>query len=121
MKPQELRFGSYYLNDRDEVQMFEMSMSNIDYSDDWNGIPLTEEWLLKFGFDKEQAKPPSSVAYSLIDAQCNDFYVEYDDILEAWQIYLEDHFWIQRQIHFVHQLQNLYHSLTGEELTIKEI
>jgi hypothetical protein len=87
----------------------------------YHPIPLTEQWLLKFGFEREQAKQPSSIAYCLFGAECNDFHVEYDDIMEAWQIYLEDHFWIQRQIHHIHQLQNIYHSLTGEELTIKDL
>ncbi len=55
-------------------------------------IELTEEWLLKMGFTKSKDS-------------FNAFYLElFDDVLN---------------IKYVHQLQNLYHALTGEELTIK--
>ena len=75
-------------------------------------IPLTEEWLLKFGFNK------------------------LSDIWEFWknsgwdlrQHKLENNWWLFYngqdldcvRIDYVHQLQNLYFALTGEELTIKE-
>jgi uncharacterized protein YmfQ (DUF2313 family) len=73
-------------------------------------IPLTEEWLLKFGFER------------IYD--CKTCYkLEFDDIrtLEFLNTelfcYLNDY--KVSHLKFVHQLQNLYFALTGNELTIK--
>jgi hypothetical protein len=65
-------------------------------------IPLTEEWLIKFGFD-EQNKTELGF-WNNGDAIYFSFGSEYDVKLE-----------------YVHQLQNLYFALKGEELTIKTI
>jgi hypothetical protein len=81
-------------------------------------IPLTEEWLIKFGFDKRE----SSV--------CDAFYIGINPITKDW---LFDIVWLKNmmdysyegfpfyrnghhKIQYVHQLQNLYFALTGEEL-----
>jgi len=66
-------------------------------------IPLTEEWLLKLGFKK----------YSSSQWDRENF----------WNIEFKRHgcYWCnQLEIHInsVHQLQNLYFALTGEELTV---
>jgi hypothetical protein len=83
-------------------------------------IPITEEWLLKCGFDKRE----SSV--------CDAFYIGINPITKDW---LFDIVWLKNmmdysyedfafyrnghhKIHSVHQLQNLYFALTGEELEI---
>ena len=68
-------------------------------NDGFHPIPLTEEWLEKFGF-------------------------VYSDFLESWslngKITLEieagGFFYDRFKIETVHQLQNLVHALTGEEL-----
>jgi hypothetical protein len=72
-------------------------------------IPLTEEWLIKFGFRSN----PYEDKYELgnFHVQCN-----------KTRVYLE--LWIELDIchvdlKHVHTLQNLYFALTGEELTIK--
>ena len=64
-------------------------------------IPLTEEWLLKFGFEK---KSHSFVIYPV-------------SIKKQGVAY----FYVPTSIHlkYVHQLQNLFHSLTNEELIYK--
>jgi hypothetical protein len=79
-----------------------------------SGIPLTEEWLLKFGFtrgfrDEFEIKNKDSYFQSL--RKSNDGYVHcwsgnFDDIESS-------------EIQHVHQLQNLYFALTGEELIVK--
>ncbi len=66
-------------------------------------LPLTEEWLLKFGFDKSQEHD-----YFYID----DFTLDNKFILCDIDITVK--------VKTVHQLQNLYFALTGEELTINE-
>jgi len=70
--------------------------------DKLRGIPLTEEWLLKFGLKSELN------GYYYID----DFVISLDGYV---------YFGIEekyiRSIEFVHDLQNLYYAIKGEELT----
>lgn len=74
-----------------------------------NPIPLTEEWLLKMGFDEidiEENKNNVRV-FHLNGIYCNTLY----------GVYYYTH--LLKQIQYVHQLQNLYFALTGEELEVK--
>ena len=73
-------------------------------------IPLTEEWLIKFGFEKE-------VDYGQEQYYVNGFmvYGAVEDFVLSG--YVKDGY---IKTKYVHQLQNLYHALTGEELTIRE-
>lgn len=68
-------------------------------------IPLTEEWLLKFGFK---------------EVSCDKFFKDDFAVYFGWyeqiSIYNDDQF--LRNLIYIHQLQNLYFALTGEELTI---
>ena len=58
MKAQELRIGNYYLQDCLGGDISQITAEDIlelyDYplEDYFKPIPLTEEWLLKFGFEK---------------------------------------------------------------------
>jgi hypothetical protein len=74
------------------------------------GIPLTEDWLLKLGFE--------------LDTYNNFFKNEiYFNIIDCNTIQLSScGFGVNgfgQEIKYVHQLQNLYFALTGSELTIK--
>ena len=74
--------------------------------DSFEGIPLTEEWLLKLGFKwKNHAMRLGKYA---IRQQ-----------VDGWFMYLSNES-LNFTIHlkYVHQLQNLYFALTGKELTI---
>lgn len=75
-------------------------------------IPLTEEWLLKFGFEKEQYY--FTIGY-------NPITVDYTMML-TWIEGCEYPFYrnAYHRMQHVHQLQNLYFALTGEELTIQK-
>ena len=82
------------------------ALGDDNWDDHWDmikPIPLTEEWLLKFGFKKDN----------------NFTWVN----LEMELMQREDGFWIwlgaDLYLEHVHQLQNLYFALTGEELIIK--
>ena len=74
-------------------------------------IPLTEEWLLKFGFGKSDEHEYGSNEHDLFgfyyDYHFNKFYLDTP----------EDNIYIPF-IKYVHQLQNLYHCLCGNELQI---
>lgn len=70
------------------------------------GLPLTEEWLLKFGFEKKsEGKFEHNVNPLIIYKN------------ERMGFYYGEAIGISHN--YVHQLQNLYFALTGEELTIK--
>ena len=77
---------------------------------DLKPIPLTEEWLLKFGFELDYESHWSSTQEFLLLEQLGDSYIKLCD----------GHFHDSIEMKFVHQLQNLYFALTGEELKIKE-
>ena len=90
--------------------------------EDITGIPLTEEWLLKFGF--VNGNKTYANAFSLEVLQ-TDFYLR--------PCYAGGYYWgfnlekvddcefnDAEPVISIHQLQNLYFALTGEELTISE-
>ena len=74
---------------------------------DWAAkpIPLTEEWLLKFGFVNGEKNNFSFTKH--VDLRIFGHESDYNGL------------WIGK-IEHVHQLQNIYFALTGEELTIKD-
>ena len=132
MKATELRIGNYiYLSLLDEDRLdFKDVLFKVDantirdsvhYGNDWTGspIPLTEEWLLKFGFKK--GKVLTNIYYELnIDASYGASIVAFIENEKKLEIYLSDcdggH--IGKKLEYVHKLQNLYFALTGEELKI---
>ena len=86
-------------------------LKNIDYY--LEPIPLTEEWLVKFGF-KIVVK----------NAEKNGVLICYNIKEKTYDFVLRDSFYNKKftvsKLKHVHQLQNLYFALTNEELTIKE-
>jgi hypothetical protein len=93
----------FVCEDKDGIR-FEESI-RIDYQP----ITITEELLLKFGFEKKMAwtfaKPLSGnlvLVYYLGEKGCSIGFKNYSDF----------------RCEYIHQLQNLYFALTGEELTI---
>ncbi len=84
-------------------------------------IPITEEWLLRFGFSDKEYK----IGYIGIDIKyettITDFVLTKPAVLGVWQ---ENYTWEHvkyrfTELQYIHQLQNLYFSLTGQELTIR--
>ena len=110
MKANELRIGNYidYLGGIERVHALsfqDVCTNNHNYKP----TPLTEEWLLKFGFEKDCLM---SKCYALKDIEIsedknNDLYLSLDGV------------WYGVAIKHVHQLQNLYFALTGKELSLK--
>lgn len=122
MKPNELRIGNKVMQDKEICDV--VSISGIKYSfnqqdvdlyyygnnklekhvvSSLKPIPLTEEWFLKFGFNE---------GYS------GYYHIGYFIISVKGQVYFGETEAYIAKIHFVHQLQNLYFALTGEELQI---
>lgn len=136
MKITELRIGNYiliegvpqritgFIPDDNHTNLLEGTPSVVfehfkykrDYETEFtecNPIPLTEEWLLKFGFEKDGYNDHKSYYYTLNGFKLNvdDGYLFLDNpnqLAEAKSI----------KIKHVHQLQNLYFALTGKELEV---
>ena len=78
----------------------------------YSPIPLTEAWLQDFGFEKSSGifsgghYENDAFGISVKNRYCN-IGDEGGNVIEV------------RYPEYVHQLQNLYHALTGEELTAK--
>jgi hypothetical protein len=111
----ELRIGNILLNEKNEL--FELSgyliwnfttLQNQNVSTDkfFKSVKLTEDWLQRFGFVK------------------NDFDSHYEKdefYVEVWEndcVFRWNDFNIDTTVKTVHRLQNLYFALTGSELQV---
>lgn len=108
MESNELRIGNYILVNRlgiDIVAKIE-SGKEIDNCEicQYKQILITEEWLLRFGFERREDKMLLISGY---------FFIVIDDYKGC--LIMGRHI----PIKYVHQLQNLHFVLTGEELTLK--
>ena len=134
VKTQELRIGNwvYVLKaDSDPVRIGDDY--NIYLDRDYSPIPLTEDWILKFGFelyeyhlnDKMSDNPDFIYLSYKMELDGKRYYytitnTEFDD----WQFCVKVE-WAEEMLiascQYIHQLQNLYFALTKTELTLKEI
>ena len=98
---------------------------------DWNDrrvkepIPLTTEWLLKFGFEKDEDFGNWHLNDYEIFSIRNDRFRIFSAGVKEGSVHWyngssDDYYSSTKKIQYVHQLQNLYYALTGEELTIKK-
>ena len=128
MEAKELRIGNYYewtenVEEKDaflQIDDFHSLLAIGENFQYFKPIPLTEEWLLKFGFDNRLLKKIGD----------SDLYLQGDnaDSLKEYGVYLstdigdglcsEPNTFIEG-FFYVHQLQNLYFALTQTELKIK--
>jgi hypothetical protein len=93
-----------------------------EYYHDIEPIPLTEEWLERFGFDKKKIYKISETKDVLNSDKTLEFEF-YGNELHLWiaSESFDNALYIPlRNIKHVHHLQNLYHALTGQELKLKE-
>ena len=100
MKASELRIGNWFIEQTYAQITAQQILDFYDYplDDFYKPIPLTEEWLIKFGFEKAY-----ETCYQYKDFILNDKFIMMDIDITI-------------QLKHVHQLQNLYFALTGEEL-----
>ena len=116
MKPEELRIGNWV-----NYKGVEVKWSIEDFSE-WGKniellikpIPLTEEWLERFGVNKTETYYEVEATHpreklQIVKAWDNFFYFCMPDGVNVWGPKLE----------YVHHLQNLYYALTNKELTLK--
>ena len=125
----ELRIGNYlYNDDTDDIMVvsrieskeytkwnndnaynitaFKITINDGYYEGDFRPIPLTEEWLFKFGFEVYK-----------FDHKENQYRFKNRLIVIRDNLFCD--YGTAIIINHVHQLQNLYYCLCGEELTIK--
>jgi hypothetical protein len=131
MKASELRIGNlikgvYYKHDDEDEEteletickvvtldvsgsgdypIYVYSDEDIEHFSDFEPIPLTEEWLVKFGFD----------ITSLHYFKKNGIIIQSED--DYFECLLGI---VVVKLKYVHKLQNLYFALTGEELKQQE-
>jgi len=89
-----------------------------------DGIPLTEEWLAKFGFEKNMGfkSMRKSIHTGPVRWESNTYIVVGG--IDSWIDVIRDSDGLVFQTpslpcQYVHQLQNLYFALTGNELELK--
>lgn len=100
MESKELRIGNLV---KKGEEIFEADFITIQMANNYEPIPLTEEYLLKFGYFKIEHKECHFVVEGHTIWICNNMY-----LCEKNGIILKH----------VHQLQNLYFALTNKELTL---
>ena len=123
----ELRIGNYvYWNIPEKlniphvvVLIREYNINTIPISlgdgmNDFNPIPLTKEWLLRFGF-KHTGSNDNGEIFAI--PKSDIWIIEAEPYERPNEFHLDEYF--DTKIYYVHQLQNLYFALTSEELTIK--
>ena len=134
MKANELRIGNkFYLPNGEigtisyhEIRLLIVAMEKPNY----NPIPLTEKWLEKFRFKAWDDKKTIYILERHIDKYnnaCFRFWLQLDKLvfdyiqneIHPTESIFDDKNIIRLEIKYVHQLQNLYFALTGEELTFK--
>lgn len=123
MTANELRIGNWveFNNNGHPVKVKELGEVVLFYNtecysgyESMNGIPITEKWLLKFGFKFNGWN--YDLKHFNIHSQRHSSHKDFHNFIEVH--------WIDKMIPIiggikhVHQLQNLYFALTQEELTI---
>lgn len=116
MDAKELRIGNWYHWEA-EGKKYEYQVKAKDFADDYiqnfYPIPLTEEWLERFGFQKAASGWYEKGCFAV---HLDWFYGQKTRVVWEEQDVFNQ---IPHDITYVHQLQNLYFALTGEELEIK--
>lgn len=110
MKANELRLGNI-IKSKSSATFWSVDIDDLilinDNPNHYLPIPLTEEWLLKFGFK--------------LIRRANYINCDFDE-WSLGEFELEDFIYrgsVEKELKHVHQLQNLYFALTGEELILK--
>jgi hypothetical protein len=132
MKATELRIGNWVQFRHTETPVL-ITLADFvreykeEHLEDYEPIPLTEEWLERFGFENGANKNYKSIKLPKTSIKDAYLFVNYvtdsrlpyarrgialvDDFEEETEISIDI------EIKHVHQLQNLYFAITGVELT----
>lgn len=126
IQPNELRLDNWVKDSDDKV--IQVSFKTFELLNDLDTysvypIPLTEEILLKCGFEKYLGMNKTS-EYFVIRETKRDRYINHLRLYKSPsnigdRFILDNIKSIYRQIKYLHEVQNLYLPLTGKELVIK--
>jgi len=140
MKPEELRIRNWVKDKYKDIsgQIVRITKPVVDFESKegrWNGIsydsirpiPLTPEWLERFGFDeimeiiedKEGYEVATMVHMMINKGKSNSEFKLIQTIDGYWSLDGYETAW-PKLCKYVHQLQNLYYALTGKELELKK-
>ena len=110
MKTNELRVGNYFIGYSNHLQQWELAsfgllIEGIEVDEIIKSfVPLNQDWLLKFGFEMYE-----------FDNKANQFRFK-ERLIVYREGFLYD-YGTSVKLEHVHQLQNLYFAIAGEELT----
>lgn len=127
MKANELRIGDYVFDGLGNlsrvtptmiIEQYQSEIANQEYL---KPIPLSEQWLLDFGFklDKNGHWWKDLMTHYIEIIKMKDWCLPVFVELPEFSSESEQRVGLPR-IGFVHQLQNLLYALTGEELTLNK-
>ncbi|MEW7221957.1 hypothetical protein [Elizabethkingia anophelis] len=115
MNPAEIRIGNYVYYAGILCKVEELTIGGYLQTDGitaplsaFNPVEITEEWILKFGFEHKAIIYIKGMVLRLVDKclvggfEDNEYGIEHEV-----------------KINYVHQLQNLFYALTSEELKLQ--
>lgn len=112
------------INSSEVVVLFDNCEEEWIYLSQFNSIPLTEEWLLDFGFRKHKSGIGGADMWQGMDGWSIDNDLFSDWLFRGHRGISKDTYslklvgYINSRIEYIHQLQNLYFCLCGKELTL---
>lgn len=112
MKATELRIGNWAMYSS-KIQVNENKIREcVDHPDRFGEIQIRKEWLVKFGFEQMKLHTGDNCFVK------EKFCVLCDSELKNYDLRLtfDSDQTIRVKLDYVHQLQNLYFALTGQEL-----
>lgn len=117
MKATELMLNNAIIRNGILVRVDEQTFWDIqNFPEQYRPIPLTEEWLVSFGYEYD------TVMYWKIVKALNEelLSIGLSKCSIGWSFQLVTFGNQITNVEYVHQLQNLYFALTGEELIAKK-
>ena len=123
MELKELRIGNLYINDQNDVaKVLEIEISGVvgdttEYGKFTNKnlirpIELSGKWLSRIGFKKDENG-------DYINKQKQ--YLDLSEVHNGFNLWIDGELIQDVKVKYVHQLQNLYFALTGEELKPQDV
>lgn len=105
MKASELRIGNWVNNNGEVYQITSATIVSLEREESTaQPIPITEEWLKRFGFEKLDDERGLYVNNKI------NLFIYFDGKRVSVG------FWIGNEKRYVHELQNFVYCLSGEEL-----
>lgn len=122
IQAKDLRIGNWVYIDGMYQQVYDVMCDSVNTDfhnamtyENVQGIPLNEEWLIKLGFEKPD---PNDLYGGLLIPINHEYKLRLIKSFDIWT-------WEHNDKHivllpYIHTLQNLFYSLSGEELKVKE-